>query len=221
MKHYVVYSHGFGVRKDDRGLFTDIAAAMPGTEHILFDYNEVSEDGTVLTVNPLQEQVRRLRDKLASLNDGTEKTIDIVAHSQGCVVAALAKPQKVRRILCLAPPDNMDTERLIHIFGSRKGGVINLDGESRIPRRDGTTTIVPKQYWQSIQVNVKRLYNHLPNLAEVKFYIANHDEVLGTTDFDAVDQRIELVKVPGNHDFTDEARSEIIKIVKEALRPPE
>jgi hypothetical protein len=38
-KHVIVYSHGFGVRKDDRGLLTDIAKSMPGVDHVLFDYN--------------------------------------------------------------------------------------------------------------------------------------------------------------------------------------
>jgi len=32
-KHIVIFSHGFGVRKDSRGMFTDIAEALsPDTE---------------------------------------------------------------------------------------------------------------------------------------------------------------------------------------------
>jgi hypothetical protein len=50
-KHIVIYSHGFGVRKDDRGLFTDIAATLPSAEHIMFDYNQVDE-ATVLLRRP-------------------------------------------------------------------------------------------------------------------------------------------------------------------------
>lgn len=40
----VVYSHGFGVRKDDRGLFTDIAAALPEAESVMFDYGSWDEE---------------------------------------------------------------------------------------------------------------------------------------------------------------------------------
>lgn len=218
MKHFVVYSHGFGVDKTDRGLLSDIAASMPEAEHILFDYNEIDGANNTLTVNPLQEQVRRLREKLKALDDGEEKIIDIVAHSQGCVVAALAKPHTVRKIICLTPPDSLSVERMIQVFGSRPGSHIDIEGESRIPRRDGTTTIIPKQYWQSIKLDVIRLYNYLPDLVDnVQFFIANDDEVLGMTNFDKTDERIELIQIDGNHDFTGDARQVIIKTIKEAL----
>lgn len=49
MKRVIVYSHGFGVRKDDRGLMTDIAHALPGYEHILFDYNDFNEAANEMT----------------------------------------------------------------------------------------------------------------------------------------------------------------------------
>ena len=167
-KHIIVYSHGFGVRKDDRGLFTDIANAVPEAEHVMFDYNQIDQQTNTLTVSPLQRQVQKLKEHL----DGVDKdaVIDLVAHSQGCVVAALTKPQNVRQILCLAPPDNADTERLLNFFGSRDGSVVDLDGQSRIPRRDGSTTIIPAAYWQSLKgLDVIRLYNRLPDLAKVKF----------------------------------------------------
>lgn len=215
-KHIVVYSHGFGVRKDDRGLFTDIASAVPDAEHIMFDYNQIDEQTNTLTVSPLQGQVRKLKEQLDKI--GSDAVVDLVAHSQGCVVAALAKPQNVRQILCLAPPDNVDVERLLNFFGSRKGSEIDLDGQSRIPRRDGSTTIIPAAYWQSLKgLDVIRLYNRLPDLARVKFLIANDDEVLGTTNFDKTDERIELVQLDGNHDFTEDARKYLVEYVKNDL----
>ena len=215
-KHVIVYSHGFGVRKDDRGLFTDIANAIPAAEHIMFDYNQIDEQTNTLTVSPLQEQVRKLKEQLDKID--SDAVIDLVAHSQGCVVAAIAKPQNVRQILCLAPPDNVDTERLINFFGNRDGSDINVNGKSRIPRRDGSTTIIPATYWQSLRgLDVIRLYNRLPDLAKTKFLIANDDEVLGTTNFDKTDERIELIQLDGNHDFTDEARQYLVDYVRSEL----
>lgn len=218
MKHFVIYSHGFGVDKTDRGLFSDIADAMPQAEHILFDYNQIDTGNNTITVNPLQEQVRRLRDKLEALDDGEEKIIDIVAHSQGCVVAALAKPHGVRKILCLAPPDSLNRDRMIAMFGSRPGSHIDIEGESSIPRRDGTITIIPASYWESIQLDVRRLYDQLPDIAEVvTFYTANNDEVLGVTNFTQADPRIALVQLEANHDFTGEARSSVVNAIQKAL----
>lgn len=216
MKRAVVYSHGFGVRKDDRGLFTDIAKALPEIDHIMFDYNLIDEQANTLTVIPLQVQVQKLREQLSKIDSDT--TVDIIAHSQGCVVAALAKPQNVRTILCLAPPDNVDVERLINFFGNREGSVVDIQGQSRIPRRDGSTTIIPAAYWQSLHgLDVIRLYNRLPDLAKVKFFIANEDEVLGMTNFDKTDERIDLIQISGNHDFTDEDRQHLVNVVRNEL----
>lgn len=215
-KHIIVYSHGFGVRKNDRGLFTDIAKALPGAEHVMFDYNLIDEQTNTLTVSPLQRQVQLLKEQLNKI--GSDAAVDLVAHSQGCVVAALAKPKNVRQVLCLAPPDNVDVERLINFFGSRDGSVIDLDGQSKIPRRDGSTTIIPASYWQSLKgLDVIRIYNRLPDLAKVKFLIANEDEVLGMSNFDKTDERIDLVQLGGNHDFTDDARQPLVDYVKNEL----
>lgn len=209
-KHTIVYSHGFGVQKDDRGLFTDISNALPDAEHVMFDFNVIDTQTNTLTVSPLQEQVIKLREQLDKLP--TDAIVDIVAHSQGCVVVALAKPQNVRQIICLAPPDNVDVDRLINFFGSREGSDIDLDGQSRIPRRDGSTTIIPSSYWQSLRsLDVVRLYNRLPELANVKFYVANDDEVLGMSNFDKTDERIELLQMAGNHDFNGEYRYDLVK----------
>jgi hypothetical protein len=214
-KHYVIYSHGFGVRKDDRGLMTDIAASLPECEHILFDYNDFDETANTMTVSPLNIQVTKLKERLESLENDPNVIIDLVAHSQGCIVAALAKPMNIRKMLFLAPPDNLDKDKLIAFFGDRPGSKINLSGESSIPRRDGTTTIIPSSYWSSIEAPQPiRLYNRLPANSEVTFYIANDDEVLSVSNFDKTDENIELMQVPGNHDFNGEYRKGLLEIIK-------
>jgi len=106
---------------------TDIAASMPNAEHIMFDYNNIDLANNTMTVNPLQQQTKRLQAQLDALDDGTEKIVDIIAHSQGCVVAALAKPHNVRRIICLTPPDSLNPDGMIKIFGSRPGSYIDLE----------------------------------------------------------------------------------------------
>lgn len=198
---------------------TDIAASMPEVEHILFDYNEIDMKRNTMTVIPLEQQARRLEAQLNALDDGTQKVIDIVAHSQGCVVAALARPSNVRRVVCITPPDSLDIDRMVRTFDSRPGSHINLEGESLIPRRDGTTTVIPKEYWQSLRLDVPSLYNRLADLAEkVTFYLANDDEVLGPTNFDHIDKRIELIQLDGGHNFTGAARPKITAAVCEALQ---
>lgn len=103
--HIIIYSHGFGVQKDDRGLFTDIAAAFPDAHHVMFDYNEIDEANNTLVVAPLDAQAARLNIEIARARAAhPDVTIDIIAHSQGCVAAALAVPTGVRTTILLAPP---------------------------------------------------------------------------------------------------------------------
>ena len=51
--HVIIYSNGFGVRKEDRGLFTAIAKALPDAQHVMFDYNPIHDESNTLTVKPL------------------------------------------------------------------------------------------------------------------------------------------------------------------------
>jgi hypothetical protein len=60
-QHIIIYSHGFGTRKDDRGLLTDIAKALPLAESILFDYFEVDEIKKEMHICTIGEQVEKLK----------------------------------------------------------------------------------------------------------------------------------------------------------------
>ena len=51
-KHTIIYAHGFGVRKDDRGLFTDIAKVFPDTNHIMFDLDICDNENNTVTIRP-------------------------------------------------------------------------------------------------------------------------------------------------------------------------
>ena len=107
---------------------------------------------------------------------------------------------------------------MVEMFGSRPGSYINLAGESRIPRRDGSTTIIPSDYWKSMELDVIQSYNQLPDLVEnVTFCVANNDEVLGKTDFGELDSRIDVLGLDGNHDFTGSTRAGVIKLINEIL----
>lgn len=218
MKHYVLYSHGFGVRKDDRGLMTDIAASLPGFEHILFDYNQFNHSNSELIVAPIDEQVAKLNEVIESLPLDSNSTLDIIAHSQGCVVAALAQPTVARRILFITPPEQFNKQTLINIFGSRAGSQINLKGESRMPRTDGTTTIIPSSYWKSIEsVDPVAAYSNIAMHSQVTICNASNDEVLDSNDFRGLSTGIEVITIKGNHDFSGEYRKNLLTTIAARL----
>jgi len=217
IKHYVIYSHGFGVTKTDRGLFTDISGSMPDMKHILFDYNKIDAENNTLTVTSLQDQVALFREHLSNIEE--DATVDVIAHSQGCLVAALARPERVGKTLFLAPPASVDVDQLISFFGDRPNSKIDVSGVSQVSRRDGSTTIIPAAYWKSIEgLNPVRHYNRLAELTKLTMFIAADDEVLGYSPFEGInDGVISLVEISANHDFTGESRNTIIEIIKSEL----
>jgi hypothetical protein len=192
-------------------MFTDIAAAIPGVRFETFDYNKADGVGN-MTVQPLPEQVATLNAKLADA--GGEVTL--LCHSQGCVIAAMADLDRVTDVIFLAPPENLSVARLARIFGTRPGAVFDPAGMSSLPRRDGTTTYVGKEYMESIAgVDVRQLFAALATKRPTAIVRAADDEVVGVTEFPGVAARI--ITLPGGHDFADGARSALITELKTLL----
>lgn len=216
----VLYSHGFGVKKDDRGLFTDIASSLDGFQHVMFDYNQINEQNNTLTVTPLHEQAEILKSQYDTLrNKYPEAIIDLVCHSQGCVVAGLAELGGVRKTILLAPPTRfLGSEAKLKQMSERESTVIE-NGVVSYPRRDGSTTIIKQDYWQSRDKisDPIALYNHLSQETEVTVIEALSDEVLGESDYSALSDKVLHVQQEANHDFTNEARSVLLNNIGEVL----
>lgn len=215
--HIILYSHGFGVEKDDRGLFTDIAAAIIGPQHEMFDYNAVDREANVLTVTPLDRQADMLRDRYEALRkDNPDTIIDLVCHSQGSVVAGLAKLDGVRKTILLAPPTRfLGSEQKIRQMADRPGTRIE-DGIVSYPRRDGSTTIITQDYWRSRDAvnDPIALYNMLATYTELSIVNALQDEVLGETDYSQLSSAVRYVALEANHDFTGEMRQMLASKVR-------
>lgn len=210
MNRIIIYSHGFGVSKDDRGLFTNIASALPDFQSILFDYDIISDN--VLTARSLDQKADLLTNKVKQTNEKYPTAqIDLICHSQGCVVAALAKIDRVKSTIFLAPPDNQDPEEMIRKWGARDGAKIDLEGTSSFLRRDGTTTLVPKEYWQSLAgIKPINIYSELARKTQLYIIRATNDEVLGQTNFDSLTDIAEIIDVDSDHDFTGKARQQMM-----------
>jgi hypothetical protein len=217
VKTKVVFSHGFGVGKDDRGLFTDIIDGLSLNEPVLFDYGLRS--GSEVTFPSLRKQAEVLNNNLKKLyqNDPGHGPI-LICHSQGCLVASLADLSGIKKLIFLAPPMQLNLDRLSAVFGSREGSIINPLGQTRLARRDGTTTIVVPDYWKDIkEINPIELFNKIQN--PVTVIIATQDEVLGDDafPFEPLNPNIDVVRMNANHDFTGNARAELISKLKELV----
>lgn len=218
-KHIVVFSHGFGVRQDDRGLFVDIGSTLGGARTVMFDYNEVGEENDVLKVRPFSEQVELLKKVVEEQKrNAPSATVDLICHSQGCLVAALAQLSGIRKTIFIAPPTDMDVERTLGRYRDNPKAEIDLEGITKLPRTDGSTTIVPAEYWyeREKQDAPIDLYNKLAETTELVVIKAKQDHVLGDTSFDGLDRKVVIIELDGDHDFTT-SRNNLCKLISSIL----
>lgn len=218
--HIIIFSHGFGVRKDDRGLFTAISRAVPDAESILFHYNPINDKSNTLTAKPLHEQVQKLRKVINTARaEYPGATIDLVCHSQGCVVAGMLRPRGIRKVIMLTPPDDVSEAVLVEQLGSRTETTIDVSARTRLPRSDGSTTVIHPEYWQSLAgIEPVKLYNRLAKFTALRIINARNDEVLGPVSFEGIDPGISFVTLEGDHNFEEEeSRKRILYILQKEL----
>jgi len=218
--HVIVYSHGFGVRKSNRGLFTAIARAVPDAESVMFDYNPLHEASNTITVQPLGDQALKLRKVInTARRDFPDAVIDLVCHSEGCVIAGLVKPRDIRKVIMLTPQTDISEAAKVERLSARSGVAIDPTVRTRLPRSDGSTTVIHPEYWQSLAgIDPIKLYNRLARFTGLRIINARQDEVLGAVSFEGIDPAISLVTLDGDHNFSAEAdRNRLLYILKKEL----
>ncbi len=217
-KHVIVFSHGFGVERDARGMFSDISAAFPESESILFDYNVLDREKNTLTVRPISEQKDILLAEVAKVKEAFPgATIDIIAHSLGSVVTALASPAGIRKVILLAPPLELASSSLQR-FADRPGSIIDPDGLSRLARRDGSFTLVPAAFWQErAAIDPVALFNTFADKTDLTIIFANQDDVVSDEKKHLLGSDIHTLGIDGDHDFRFEHRAGLLSTLKTLL----
>jgi hypothetical protein len=211
--------HGLGVRKENRGLAPDIVASLPDTEHLMFDYNKIDEANNTLTVVPLDKQVEMLTDVFdRTRKNNPTATIDLICHSQGCIVAALAK-LNARKTILLAP--QIQKFSLRDYFEHRNGSM--EDDIIAIPRSDGSTTLIGQDYMQSYDAltdDISSLFSNLSSVTNLTIIEAIGDEVLGKQDYSGIMKsgNVKIVEIHSDHNFKNEARQGVIDILRKVLK---
>jgi hypothetical protein len=218
--HIIIFSHGFGVRKENRGLFTAVYRAIPNIKGVMFDYNPINEKSNTLTAKPLNEQAHKLRHVINGARaENPDAIIDLVCHSQGCVVAGLVKPRGIRKVIMLAAPDDISPELVAEQLGRNLESPIDTSIRTRLSRADGSTTVIHPEYWMSLAgIKPVKLYNNLARVTALRILNAKQDEILGETSFEGIDPSVSLVRLDGNHNFDEEAsRKRILHILQKEL----
>lgn len=207
MTKTIICSHGFAMRADSAGMFTDIAAVFQGYDFTMFDYYNYQPNGDH-TVRSLDEQATLLQQQIDAAPDGD---IIVLAHSQGSTVAGLVDLARVNKIILLAPPVDISRASLVNRMRHRKGAKLNAYGTSTIPRSNGTIMTIPVEYMDSIEAHDRlTLYQKMAITKPTTIIRAMHDETLGPTNFDAL-QNITVIDVDADHNFTGESRHRLIE----------
>lgn len=214
MGNVIITSHGFGVGHDSAGFFTELAERTTDARFILFDYNETLPNGDVI-VPSLYDQAKLLE---MAVDQTDSEHITIVAHSQGCIVASLAKlSDKVKHVILLAPPIQVSSKDIETKLKERLGEHTSLEKGISLSRIGGGTMYFTKGYVESInEVQPLTLYETLARHVPTVVVRATQDELLGYTDFQQAP--IEIIDIEANHNFTTSgARLQIKTIIEKTL----
>lgn len=213
MRKTVICSHGFAVRADSMGMFTDIATAFPGYEFRMFDYYDIKPNGDQI-VRPLDEQAEILQQQIDAAPEGE---VVVLCHSQGSTVAGLADMKRASKVILLAPPVDFDVDRLLARLARREGSRIDRQGESVIPRSDGTAMYIPASYLDSIDRDDRmKLYQNIADTKPTVTVRALQDEMLGVTPVDKI-RKTTLYSIEADHNFRGESRQRLIDILHQEL----
>lgn len=216
----VIFSHGFGVLKDDHGLFTDISTELNkhGIKTILFNYNkfnETTKEMEAISFSKQAEILQRVIDD--TLSTEKDANIIIIGHSQGCVIPTLCNLNGVTKIIGTAPFFHTDIKEVLKRHTSNPESEISITQTSRRKRSDGTTTIIPQEYWKErFETDVIRLYNETALKVDLTLICALQDEIMHYTELQKV-KYANIINTDGDHGFSKQYRRILIDLILKQL----
>jgi hypothetical protein len=219
-RHAVIFSHGFGVKRDSRGLFTDLTENLPAhLNFILFDYYQYLEDGNIL-VSPISQQVRILKAVYAWAKVKNLQ-LSLIGHSMGCLIPALANLD-FQNIILLAPPTHSlpkaDPSKVLDYFMHHEGAS-KVSGAVHIPKKSGAALVLPADFsTDQTMINPLGLILNYASIASTELNIisAQKDEAIQdpTPSQFKLGANISIQTIQNaDHNFTGSARLKLITAV--------
>lgn len=215
-KTAVILVHGFGVKRDSRGLFLDIESLVSGSMlSVRGDFSHIADDKCIAI--PFSEQCKRLLAIINFVKDEYQINKFIyIGHSQGCITIGKANP-KYAKIFLLAPPVISPFNEFIKTSGWQKpGSYLDLQGDSRLVRSD-LTIDVKAEFWDEFKtINAESLYLGLAKKNKVQIVFSGADEILGQQ---KITMDIPTITISNaDHDFNGLSRSELLKFIINKLK---
>lgn len=214
----IVFSHGFGMKRDSRGFFTEIGNSLRNSFLIVtFDYCKMMpEENATLTyafsvqVKLLQKVVEFIRSKF------NVSELDVIAHSMGCLVVGLAELEDVKKIILLSPPPSKRIQKMQTYFNHKQGSEFNTQGFSKVKRSDGSWTFIHPDFWNEVKiVDPAKLYKKLSKTADTYFVRALHDDVITDESYSEIQiiDRLHYIELDGDHNFKEPNRKKLLDTI--------
>ena len=91
-------------------------------------------------------------------------------------------------------------------------------GDFRIPRKDGTTTVVTKEFVEELdRTHPVELYTELATHTVTSIISAKQDEILRDSDFSSLADKLTIYEIDGDHNFTGTDRDGLLVLLKSLL----
>lgn len=207
MKRIFLYSHGFATHASDNGLFDEIASFFPNVQHVMFEYDDWGNNEAIAAT--FSERVKILRNKYNQIcSENPDAEINLICHSQGCNVAALANLHDIKKTILLAPPMVYGNPNEEYERQKNKNSTVLDDGTIIRHRSAGYRTIIRPEFFDEFSMleDVQSLYNNLCINTEVFIVDALRDTVV-KKDYSKLVQDIEIKHINTNHDLKDDDNS--------------
>lgn len=218
----VIFSHGFGVRKDSRWFFDQVSEQLNSIwiQTIQFDYNSYNEDTKELYAISFNEQAKKLQELINSTtHDFPTKKIIIIGHSQWCIIPSLCDLKNTIGIILLAPGfyKSRNEESAKEAFLKISWSILNFGWTSVRVRTDWSKTIIPKDYRKDyFETNSIEKYNNLSALYDVFIIIAKQDKEVASNELNELKNSF-ISTIDWDHDFTGDNRFVVIDKIKQII----
>lgn len=216
----VVFSHDFAALRDNRGLFSGIAAQLPpGYGYLLFDYYDTDDEAQTVQIKTFAEQLKRLAAVMDWLQTKKEvKHTHLIGHALGCIVAAKLNPRTIERMLLLAPPTVVDNQ----LRRYREADTAKQQaGIWRIALQHDQELRVPNSFFGEMKhIDAESELAELGLLREYLIILPSFDAILPDADY------TELIVMPSvhaeiieatDHDFAGEGRAQLFSLLNDRL----
>ena len=213
----ILFSHGFGVMKDARGLFSFLASMLESRGFVTkqFNYNKFDGDSKELFAVPFSDQASILQKHINELvRDERYKSIIIIGHSQGSLIPTLCQnSDKVEKEIGASPFFQTKIEDLQKRYTALADNQLDFYNITRRRRSDGSVTVIPPEYWaERFTTDVVSLYNNLAKKTELTLIYAINDEVMDFNNLRLI-KNSRIINLDGNHDFLNQYRDELFKTI--------